>query len=447
MHMRKIVTGLAVAALALAACGGDDGGETETTSPAATSDATGGSTEMATGGSTEAMAAASGDVEVFTWWTEGGEKAGLDALVALFEENNPDATFINGAVAGGAGSNARNVLASRLQTGSPPDTFQGHAGRELQDYIDGDQLEPVNDVYDAEGFNDVFPPDIIDLLSQDGNIYSVPANIHRANVVWANPTVLTDNGLSTEAPADMDAWIADLETLQAAGMAAPLSIATEWTQVHLFETVMLSELGPEAYIGLWDGTTDWASEDVTAALETYATLMSFTNDNRDSLDWPDAIAMVTDGTSAYNVMGDWVAGSLDAQGLVPDEDWIWFTVPGTDGTFDFLSDSFTLPMGAANSDGAKAWLATVGSNEGQKAFNLAKGSIPVRTDVDTADFSAYQQAAMQDFASATIVPSLAHGAAAWASWQGDISSAIGQFSVEGDVETLQGQLVDAADNA
>ena len=440
MHTRRIATGIAVAALVLMGCGsGDDGGDpTESTTDAAATDTATDDT------ATEAAAGATGDVEVFTWWTEGGEKAGLDALVAQFEADNPDATFINGAVAGGAGSNARNVLASRLQTGSPPDTFQGHAGRELQDYIEADQLEPVNDVYEAGGLMDVFPSDIIDLLSQDGNIYSVPANIHRANVVWANPTVLTDNGLSPDAPADMDAWIADLEALQAAGMEAPLSVATEWTQLHLFETVLLAELGAEAYIGLWDGSTDWAGEDVTAALETYATLMSFTNSNRDSLDWPDAIAMVTDGTSAYNVMGDWVAGSLDAQGMTPDEDWIHFPVPGTSGTFDFLSDSFTLPVGAPNPEGAKAWLATVGSPEGQVAFNVAKGSIPVRTDVDTAEFGAYQQSAIADFASDTIVPSLAHGAAAQAAWQGDISSAIGQFSVEGDVATLQGQLVDAA---
>src|SRR5699024_4490741 len=75
------------------------------------------------------------EVEVFTWWAEGSEKEGLDALVKVFEDQNTDLTFLNGAVAGGAGSEAKNVLASRLQTGDPPDTFQAHAGAELTDYI------------------------------------------------------------------------------------------------------------------------------------------------------------------------------------------------------------------------------------------------------------------------------------------------------------------------
>ena len=78
---------------------------------------------------------ASGDghkVEVFTWWADGGEKAGLDALVQLVRDRlHPDDKFVNGAVAGGAGANAKQVLASDLQTNNPPDTFQAHAGAEL----------------------------------------------------------------------------------------------------------------------------------------------------------------------------------------------------------------------------------------------------------------------------------------------------------------------------
>ena len=34
------------------------------------------------------------------------------------------------------------------------------------------------------------PANLIPLISQDGNIYSVPVNIHRANVLWYNPDIL-----------------------------------------------------------------------------------------------------------------------------------------------------------------------------------------------------------------------------------------------------------------
>jgi len=68
-------------------------------------------------------------VEVFSWWTGGGEAAGLEAMIKVFKAQYPDIEFINAAVAGGAGTNARAVLASRLQAGDPPDSWQGHAVR------------------------------------------------------------------------------------------------------------------------------------------------------------------------------------------------------------------------------------------------------------------------------------------------------------------------------
>ena len=70
------------------------------------------------------------------------------AWSSTFDADYPDFTFVNGAVAGGAGSNAKDVLASRLQSGDPPDTFQAHAGAELTDYIDAGQIEDVSSLYD-----------------------------------------------------------------------------------------------------------------------------------------------------------------------------------------------------------------------------------------------------------------------------------------------------------
>jgi len=89
----------------------------------------------ATGCSSGGGSNASGQVEVFSWWTGGGEEAGLNALVEVFKQEYPDVEFVNAAVAGGAGTNARAVLATRLQAGEAPDSFQGHAGAELFDYI------------------------------------------------------------------------------------------------------------------------------------------------------------------------------------------------------------------------------------------------------------------------------------------------------------------------
>jgi glucose/mannose transport system substrate-binding protein len=384
-------------------------------------------------------------VEVFTWWAQGSEKAGLDALVGVFDEQHPDVEFINGAVAGGAGSAAKDMLQSRLQAGDPPDTFQAHAGQELTDYINAGQLEDVSALYDEFGLTDVFPQDLIDLLTVEDAIYSVPSNIHRSNVVWANPSVLEEAGIDPAAvPADIDAWIADLEKVQAAGK-TPLSVATTWTQVHLLETVLMADLGEEAYNGLWTGETDWAGPEVTEALEHFETLIGFTNTDRDGLDWPESTQMVIDGSAAYNVMGDWAVAAFEEQGIERGTGFVDFPVPGTDGMFGFLADSFTLPMGAPNADGAEAWLETVGSLEGQVAFNKAKGSIPARTDADPAEFSEYQQSAIEAYANDAIVPSLAHGAASPIAVLNGVSDATSKFTTgASDLATFQSELATAA---
>ena len=421
-RMTATVATAAVVGLTLAACGG---GET---------------------GSEGGGEGAGEQVEVFTWWAAGSEKAGLDALVGEFETQHPDIEFVNGAVAGGAGSAAKDLLQTRLQAQDPPDTFQAHAGLELQDYIDAAQIEDVSGLYEEFGLTDAFPADLVDRLSsEDGAIYSVPSNIHRANVVWANPTVLEDNGIDPEAQyADLDAWIADLEKLDEAGV-TPLSVGTTWTQVNLLETVLLADLGAEAYNGLWDGTTDWEGAEVTGALTSFETLMGFTNDDRDGLDWPEATQLVIDGNAAFNVMGDWAVAAFEEQDKELGTDFTAAPVPGTDGTFDFLADSFTLPVGAPDAEGAKAWLETVGSLEGQVAFNKAKGSIPARTDADPAEFSEYQQTAIESFGQDTIVSSLAHGAATPVATLNAISDATSKFTTgASDLAGYQSELAAAA---
>src|SRR5690606_7412206 len=115
-------------------------------------------------------------------------------------------------------------------------------------------------------------------------------------------------------------------------------IATGWTQVHLLETVLLADLGPEGYTGLWDGTTQWQGPEVTASLKNFEKLMTYTNTDRDTLDWPDATQQVIDGEAAFNVMGDWAVAAFEEAGKTAGIDFIHFPVPGTDSVFDFLAD-------------------------------------------------------------------------------------------------------------
>jgi len=379
------------------------------------------------------------DVEVFTWWADGGEKAGLDGLVTQFGTDCSGFKFVNGAVAGGAGANAKQVLASRLQQSDPPDTFQAHAGAELTDYIKAGQVEDLSAQYKEWGLDSAFPKGLIDSLTVDGKIYSVPANIHRGNVVWTNKTVLASAGI-TAVPKTLPEFFTALDALKAKGVQTPLALGKDWTQAMLFEAVLISGLGPDKFNGLWTGKTQWTDAAVTQGINDYKKLLSYTNKDRDTFDWTDAEKLIIEGKAGFQLMGDWEAADLDTKGF---KDYGYAAFPGNGTAYQWLADSFVLPKGAKDADGTKCWLKTVGSADGQKAFNTKKGSIPARTDANAGDYPGYQQAAIAEWKTGTPVLSCPHGSACSQGWQGAVNSAMGKFSSDQDVAGLQ-KALDAA---
>lgn len=132
-----------------------------------------------------AAVAQSGKLEVFSWWTSGGEAAALDSLFQAYSAAASDVEIVNATVAGGGGSSARAVLQTRLAGGDPPDTWQVHPGWELLgQYVDPGFVEPLNDLYEANGWNEVMPQALTDLSSRDGNTYLVTVGVHRGNGFW-----------------------------------------------------------------------------------------------------------------------------------------------------------------------------------------------------------------------------------------------------------------------
>jgi glucose/mannose transport system substrate-binding protein len=367
-------------------------------------------------------------VEVFSWWTGQGEQEGLDAMIADFKAKNPGIEFVNSAVSGGAGTNAKAILANRLQAGNPPDSYQRHAGLELSDDIKAGKVEDLTKLYETNGWKDKLPKGLLDAITIDGKIYSVPVNIHRANLLWFSPKTLKALGISGP-PASWKDFLAQAKIIKAKGKTA-LAIGPQWTQKHLLETVLLGELGADKYTGLWNGKTDWKSAEVTAALEMYKQVLSVSDIKSSAADWQPAADRVSDGTAVYTVMGDWLDGYWGrAKKLAFKTDYDVAPTPGSAGVYDFLSDSFTLPVGAKHHAAAEKWLAECGSVQGQDLFNPQKGSVPARTDADKSKYQGYLASALKDWQdpATKIVGSLAHGVVANNALGSELDTALAIF--------------------
>lgn len=376
----------------------------------------------------------SGELEIFSWWA-GDEGPALEALIALYNEQYPDVEVINSAVTGGSGVNARAVLKTRMLGDEPPSTFQVHAGQELTGtYVVADRMEDLTSLYEEEGWMDKFPQGILDAMSYEGGIYSVPVNIHRSNVMWYNPAKLEEWGVAV--PTTWDEFLAACPTLQEAGV-VPLVVGEAWTQNHLWESVALSVLGAEGWNALWTGELDPAGEEMIGVWTTFGEILACTNasDDASGLSWQQATDKVVAGEAAFNIMGDWAAGYMSTTlGLEPGEGFGFAPSPGTDGVFMWLSDAFGLPVGGPNPEATIAWLKLLGSVEGQDAFNPLKGSIPARLDADVSNaelYNAYLQSTAEDWKVDTLASSLAHGAAANESFSGEFGTIMQTFTDAG----------------
>ena len=383
-----------------------------------------------------------GTLEINSWWTAGGEAEGLNALFEIYSAKYPDVEVINATVAGGAGAHAKAVFKTRMLGGDPPDTFQVHAGHELIDtWVVPGYMQPLTDLYKSEGWTESMPQGVLDIVSYQGDYWSVPVNIHRSNVLWFNKSIFDKYKITP--PRTFGQFFDVCEELKSKGV-APFVMGTTggWEAGHVFESVLLGKLGANDYNGLWTGEVKWSDSRVTDALETFAKMGSYLNTDHSALTWDEAGQYLLKEKGAMMIMGDWTNGWFMSVGF---EDYGWAPPPNNEGIFLALSDSFALPEGCKNQENVIAWLKVLGSKEGQYSFNKAKGSIPARTDIDISDYNDYLKSAARDWQNDAISPSVMHGAAASEGWTTEYKDITSLFVSRPDVSYAQKALVTAAE--
>jgi glucose/mannose transport system substrate-binding protein len=385
-------------------------------------------------------------LEVFSWWTSGGEAAALDALFSNYKKRYPGVGIINATVAGGSGSGARPVLQTRLAVNNPPDTWQSHPGWELMgQYVEPGYCEPITDLYQSGGWEKAFPKALVNMVSQDGKAYAVLTGVHHGNVLWYNKKLLEKNGIKVGDSLSFDEFFAMCDKLRAAGIPA-LGVGDSgiWASAQLFENTLLGVIGPQGWTDLFSGKMKWDDPKVKQAMQHFAKMQDYLNPDHSALTWDQAVKELMEGKVAFNSMGDWADGEFIKANLKEKEDFGWVNHPGTGGSFIIVADGFTLAKGAPHKEAAIAWLKSIGSKEAQEAFNPLKGSIPARTDVNKSRFDGYHQWSMDEFAKDNLIASCVHGGAAPAAFQQALNDAVKSFVVDRNVENFSTTLVQAA---
>jgi len=380
-----------------------------------------------------------GTLEVFSWWVQGGEGAAFDALVAEFNNQYPKVNVVNAALENAEQS--RMIFQERMTAGDPPDTFQSGAAAGLFQWVgDGDaatskllNLEPLAG---AQGWKNSFSEEVRSLVTLNDRMWAVPVNVHRINAVLYNPTVLASVGEDAEF-GSLDEMIAACELLDADGIKClSIGAAGGWTQTMWFmDGIFPAAAGDAEYTrSFLRGELSGDDPLLIEAVNKMAALLPYTNADRGEIEWDVAAEKVKNGEAAFSPMGDWAYAEMKARGGTFDTDINVMGHPGGQNYYVMNFDTFPVPAGAKNQTAAEAWLKVVGSEEGQNAFNVLKGSIPARTVVDTADYDQYGVNAIGEFAAKervramwTLVPP---------ALEGDMNEVFRQFVLDGDVDTV-----------
>jgi glucose/mannose transport system substrate-binding protein len=208
------------------------------------------------------------------------------------------------------------------------------------------------------------------------------------------------------------------QTLQSKNV-TPIAIDSNdpWPMTMLWEDLLLASTSAQYVKNYWAGKGVADDAPVQQAFVSLKTLIPFMNKDSNTLTWDQAAAKVGNATAAMTFMGDWARGyfkSSSGGSLVPNQDFGVFPFPGTAKDFIVVTDTFGLPKGAPSRQNAVNLLQVITSTDAQVNFNLKKGSIPARQDVDTSAFDVQAKTTIAEFRDpgTSLLPSFAHGSAA-----------------------------------
>jgi glucose/mannose transport system substrate-binding protein len=322
------------------------------------------------------------DLEVTHWWTSGGEAAAVTQFAKALNEQT-DHTWVDGAIAGG-GSTARPIMISRILGGDPMHATQFNHGRQAEELIEAGLMLDLTDVAEAEGWKDVIhPSSLLDSCTLDGRIYCAPVNIHSWQWLWLSNSAFADIGVAV--PTNWDEYVAAMPALQAAGK-VPLALGGQsWQSSGAFNVMAVAIAGVDAWASVYtDKDADVAAGPIFAKVfEAAAAAREYSKDTNVQ-DWNQATAMVIEGKAGGQIMGDWAQGEFAVAGKVAGTDYTCLPGLGVNELLDTGGDAFYFPkqddpeIEAAQKELAALML----SKTVQVAFNLKKGSLPVRGDVD-----------------------------------------------------------------
>ena len=328
-----------------------------------------------------AGAARATDLEVTHWWTSGGEAAAVAEFAKAVDASGDH--WVDGAIAG-SGDVARPIIISRILGGNPMGATQLNPGHDADELIKAGLMLDLTDLATKDKWNDILrPKSQMASCTVDGKVWCVPVNLHSAQWMWTNRKVFTDNGM--EPPKNINDLIADAPKLKEKGI-QPLALAQGWAVRLLANDLIIAFAGVDNYVKVMkDRDVALASgPEFTKVFQQIGDARVLVDPKQITKQWNEAVGLVINGKAAANIMGDWSGGEFQVAKMVAGKDYDCLPGLGLAPALDTGGDVFFFPKNKDPkvTEAQLKMASTLITPAVQVAFNLKKGSLPMRPDVD-----------------------------------------------------------------
>ena len=363
------------------------------------------------------------ELEVTHWWTSGGEAAAVAELAKAFDASGDK--WIDGAIAGSGGT-ARPIMISRITGGDPMGATQFNHGQQALELVQAGLMLDITDVAIANNWKEVvFPPSLLDACTVDGKIYCAPVNIHSPEWLWLSNKVYNDLGIPV--PTNWDEFVASAPAVEAAGK-IPLALGNQSWQSNLAFGALTIAIGG---LDLWKEVNVNKNMEAAAGPDMLKVFVAASDARKLAAkstvqDWNQATSLVITDQAAGQIMGDWAQGEFQVAGEVAGVDYTCLPGLGVNKYISTGGDAFYFPkIDNPETEAAQKRLAALlVTPEVQVAFNLKKGSLPIRGDVDLSAANDCMKKGLEILASGNIVPG---GDMVWSP---DVQTQLGDLQVE-----------------
>ncbi len=253
---------------------------------------------------------ASGDVSLWTEFTQGGEGTGIEELVETWNAMGNGITVSHRPI---GNEEFFTVIRTALAGGEPPDILQYEGYQQTRDFAEAGQLMDLTELWESAQDGFTLSEAGERACTYDGRIYCIPYTYHTGFQIFYNPEILEANGI--EVPQTWDEFVAAMDMLKAAGV-TPIALGAidGWPAEHWWMAFLVQRCGVETIYQAIEQNGASFTDDcfVQAAADLQALAQNeYVSPGATGEDYATSQAVFLSGQAAFYQTGSWFASGWE----------------------------------------------------------------------------------------------------------------------------------------